>query len=679
MAGMDAKKTTAAASRLGKAGLEHLGQACTDRIASLQGQLEKFWRDRDNYLLQSRDQFEWRKSRGEEDPTKPAVIYQKQNDSINVVGGFAEYMGARTIDDLLGSEPFFSIMPEGKADKLLAETMQRHAEWRTRRAKLGDAYVEAIQRAFTLGEGILKLHYEPQTVFSEREAEVLINAQTGEYILDAEGNYIESDVPLITEEIEVEEPAVDEIPADPALLSPGALPTAAEVLPPRTSIQERVTPEGHPDIDLTGIPTSYQSVYIPEEIPCGEPLRANILNHRDFLCPLTASCPGKADFVAHLYDLKLSQAKAKYRIDKETLELLTSEDEKAKSALEKPDQDAGEIDENVMETLLPEKDPLCQFAECYVRTSVSGNPTKLFVVVAVAARKVVFCDYLANVTPKAHTPFHVIRSTRIPNRWYGRGMLEIYSYAQDFIERQLNYVAYRNRFHANPMRFIQRDNIRNIADGEDIELHPDATFELKPGKVPEDTIRFVEFPDLDNRTWDLMQLMMQTVQLRSGVTSAAQGGVEALPQNSTATGVNAILNSGNVLSRLPIRNIRQTLEECTFYALKLIYTNLNEQETFTYLEGENAKLLTLSRDQIYNLDFDIRLTMTRFRQKEQREQAEASIGAVTTYMQIPEEEKDTVRPLFVEILKSLGQDDADRIIRRGMPMPAPMPAPAGVA
>lgn len=272
----------------------------------------------------------------------------------------------------------------------------------------------------------------------------------------------------------------------------------------------------------------------------------------------------------------------------------------------------------------------------------------------------------------------MVRAFPKKNRIYGRGFYEIYSYAQEFIERHLNYVAYKNRHHANPTRIVKRDLIKNIQDGDDIPVSPDQTIEIEKNADPKDAISFLEYPDLDERTWQLMQLMMQFVQLRSGVTSAAQGGVESLPQNSTATGIEAILNSGNVLSRRPIREIRRSLEKALFYALKLIYTNLDEKEAFTYLEGEDAQLLSISKEEIQNLDFNVRMTMTRLRERESRENAQAALAAFMQYLQVPEPEKEAARPLFIELLKGFGQPDAERIIRPMLPPPDPdtLPPPA---
>jgi hypothetical protein len=62
----------------------------------------------------------------------------------------------------------------------------------------------------------------------------------------------------------------------------------------------------------------------------------------------------------------------------------------------------------------------------------------------------------------------------------------------------------------------RRDMLTNIAEGQDIPVTPDTGLDLAKNADPKQAITFVEYPDLDSRTWELMQLMMQVVQLRSG-------------------------------------------------------------------------------------------------------------------------------------------------------------------
>lgn len=247
--------------------------------------------------------------------------------------------------------------------------------------------------------------------------------------------------------------------------------------------------------------------------------------------------------------------------------------------------------------------------------------------------------------------------------------------AQDFIDRHLDYVAYRNRYHSDPIKLIRPDCIDGMDATEEFPLQPGKAFYLAPNKSGKDALELLVLPDLDERTWQLMQTMVQMLGLRSGISSAAQGGVSSVPQSNTATGVEAILSSGNILSKPPINAIRQDLQAALFYALKLVYSNFDEEEAFTYLEGDKATFLRLSPEQIAGLDFDIHLLLSRFRQRQQRENAETAIAAIEKYSAFPEIDKDAVRPFFIDVIQSLGFDNPAQSLRKAIIEEAPPQAP----
>jgi hypothetical protein len=693
IAGVPATKT-ALFTRLGPERIQRLAETCCSRLKTTAEQNEQMFRARDNYLLQSEDNFDWRKTLGERDSERPTAIFAKQNDSINIIGGFCEYLSAKTVDDLMGSEPYFSILPEGKADKKLAETMQLHSEWRVRKSDFDATLAAAIPAAYALGEQVVKIKYSKKTQFFETRRNVMVDPATGKYVLTADGENIFDDdeivqpapepvmppPPPMPQQAEGFDPATGEQPpADPDIIAQQQQEQAPDAPPPGPQYPH---PAKDPSLDLSPFMDetgqwTYKEAFVAQEKPCGEPLECTALHHRDFLCSNTAVSLEKSDFVAHIYDLRISKAKAQWGLSKDVLDKITDDTHAPKSSLGKPREGTAEAEDEGAQPLHDEdNDPLVQFAECYVPVNVQGHRAKVLVIVAVKSNVPVFADYLANVTPDGVLPFFMIRPFPVRNRAYGRGLFEIYSYAQEFIERQLNYIAYRNRHHANPIRLIRRDMLTNIAEGQDIPVTPDTGLDLAKNADPKQAITFVEYPDLDSRTWELMQLMMQVVQLRSGITSAAQGGVESLPQNSTATGIEAILSSGNTIHRLPVRHVRKQIEGALTYCLKLIYTYFDADETFTYLEGENIREITLAAEKIQDIHFDIRLTMTRFRQKEQRESAKEAIMAVNEYLNnTREEDKPEVRALYVDILKSLGIQDADRIIRAPLPPQPQAPPP----
>jgi hypothetical protein len=93
-------------------------------------------------------------------------------------------------------------------------------------------------------------------------------------------------------------------------------------------------------------------------------------------------------------------------------------------------------------------------------------------------------------------------------------------------------------------------------------------------------------PDMDERTWKLMELFMQLIQLDCGVTNANQGDVSNLPSNSTATGIISMLKSSSVLHQYVLEEIRDCLTPQLAFAIGLVYLRQDEDETYEHLTND---------------------------------------------------------------------------------------------
>lgn len=619
-------KKTALESRLSPNDRDALGKKCQKWVRHLEQAQESRWKQQDIYRRQAQDDFGWRIAQAGT-PEQPKDIFALQNDSLNIVGGYAEFMRARTIDDILGSEPFFSLIPQGgETDKALAEAMQKHGEWRVRRSTVQKAFRDAIESAYEIGEGVIKITYEQKLDYRETTQEILVD-EAGNPVLDQDGGFI----------------------------TPTANSPTGEETPPAGA--------------------SYKEMYVEETQKIGEPLQARLLHYRDFLCPPNVATLEDAPFLAHICQKRLSEIRRIYSPDKETINRLSQDSTAPKTAEKKPETEKESLFSDPGCNDSSQDDPVIRLAECYLIEQTPKGESRQMVVVAIDAGIVIAADYAANVTPDGAIPFFAVKAFPVRGRWYGRGYFEIFAMAQDFIDRHLDYVAYRNRYHSDPLKFVRPDCIDGLDATEEFPLQPGKALYLAPNKSGKDALEILVLPDLDERTWQLMQTMVQMLGLRSGISSAAQGGVSSVPQSNTATGVEAILSSGNLLSKPPINAIRQDLQAALFYALKLVYANFDEAEAFTYLEGNKATFLRLSPEQIAGLDFDIHLLLSRFRQRQQRENAETAIAAIEKYSAFPEIDKDAVRPFFIDVIQSLGFDNPAQSLRKAIIEEAPPQAP----
>lgn len=185
----------------------------------------------------------------------------------------------------------------------------------------------------------------------------------------------------------------------------------------------------------------------------------------------------------------------------------------------------------------------------------------------------------------------------------------------------------------------------------------------------EEAIQMAQLPDLDTRTMELLQMSIQFGQMRTGITSASQGEMSSLPQNNTATGVQAMMSRAAVLLKEPIDSLKKSLTRDLRYAVKLTYARFDRIEAFVHGEGEAQELIELSPEEVANLELDVRLLMTQAQNSEKLENSQAAIQLLTQYMQFPEHEKAAGRDLFLQALKSLNFDNADQIIREAVTDP----------
>lgn len=579
------------------------------------------------------------------------AIFREHNDSLNIVGGMADFVVARSIDDIIGSESFFSMSPEGGAtDKELAVGLQKHSEWKIRQSNVRSGLDDAIKKAICLGEGVLKIYWKKSVRHFERQIQVLWDKARNRPVVTKDKDYIFAEDKIV------------------------------EVFDGEEKIKARYA-EKAPEIDLKKSDAfEWREKIVADTETVYENVSCQCMDHNDLVVSLVKGSLEECDFVGHLLDMSLFDVRAKYAPSEEILSAIKTATKEAKSESNKPVSGRKEGPERDTSDQAIEN-PTIQLCECYVDyiVKIGGEERvcRIMAVVAMESEQLLYAEYLSNITPKGVLPFVVVRAWKAAaNRWYGRGVFEAYETSQTAIDRDYCSVAYRNRFHSNPIKGVQKNAIENVENTGDIKMRPGEGLILKPDKTLADAIQLLALPDLDNRTWELMNLRSQVTQLRGGVTNVSQGGVESLPQNSTATGVEAILNSGNVLSRLATGHLRESIEPAISLCIKLIYRHQDRAETFTYLEGDHPEVFTISPEDVENLEMNVRLTLTRFRNREMRENAKIAQDAFAQYLQFPPEDREAVRQFTVNVIRSVGFDDAEHIVpRTAVESPVAAPAP----
>lgn len=548
-------------------------------------------------------------------------IFSESNSTMDIVGGFADFVYAQAANDIFGARPWLSAQPVGKKDTQLASDVSRYIHHKFSNANVESAYLSALKRAVDLGTAFPKWIFTKTPDFFERRAAVLADADENP-VLTETGDYIEPD--------NIEEAE------------------AMGIIPEGAIWSERVISE---------------TVWLDNNVEVVD------VSFRDMLFDITAR-----DFDLRFTDIftrvkvNVIDAARIYGISIEDLDAVSPHTAKVASA-----DDSGEGAEPNRAEQSPEdshrhdeklRNYTVELWEGFVRMDPigDGKPRRMFVVYDRNGQKLLKADYLANITPKGILPIHPIRIYRLPGRAYGKGIYERYEHLTNDVDGFYNSLAVRAQY-TKPI--LGRDkSVIEYDEEEDIEeLEIRKPVELKTGKKLSDYLQFLSLPETGGDINSLLQQIVQIGQMRTGISAASQGELSSVPDNSTATGIQQLQSRAVTLLKWPINDAKRDCLPGMSYGVRLLLSNQDIGETFIWGEGETAELIEITPERIHNLEIDVKLSMSQTQNLESSQNTQQAIQVVMQYLSVPEPEKQALRPLFVQAVKSLGFDHADQFLR----------------
>ena len=631
-------------------------------------------------------------------------IFQLRNETMGLIRSGIGFIVARIQDDLFGSLPWFAAIPEGTNDTILAGKIYEHSAWKLREAKFQAHGEDVVERVLNFGEAILRTSWKTDVQKYHRLRSVLIGPD-GEPVLTSTGDYAyEEDewvegaetpnakrqTPNIQGEAAPEAPAVEQGEGGNDMETDGGAAETMGGLGNGMETEDAGLPRGESDelyagaLVLVKDPTiimgegmHFEEMLIEESEVRYNGLDPQTIDWKNFRCSPSFADIEDADFRGHVYEMRFSALKAKVRQasgveeadwDAETVKMFdkirndtTASKDEARTEGPSPAGSGGD-----------EMNPLikCLDFEMEWDPEGEGNPRLLFGTVLMESEQLFYVEYGCNILPAGTSVYTVVAAYSLPGRWPGRGWWKLYDDVQRNADRIFNSILHRNEMIANPMVGVDEDAIKE--DINDVVFRPGARVTRETGKTMQDFMQALVLPNADAGSWQLLEFFMKLNQLETGVTSSAQGGLGDMPATSTATGIQSVLASGSTLHKRPARCIRDGLADALWKLLTLLYSNQDADETFNYGEGENAAVATLTREDVKNLRLNVRLTMTRFRQREVIEHSQQAIQVHTQYLALPESEKAGARPLYVELLRNLDIPGSDKIIREPVELPPPV-------
>lgn len=632
--------------------LKDLVEAAIRRADQLRGEWEgsKMWLLKERAERRAANDYSDRKSR---DTTVSSSIFDRRNESLKTIRAINRFLEARLYKDLFGSRPFYTVKPQGRLDQPLAEQIQPHSQYKLREAQWDAVAKTLLKTMLDLGDAPYVVAHRSETDSYQRFAMVLVDKE-GNPVLGPDGEFI-------TDEMDSQPVNLTEEGGD------GALIQDEQTGEPAVSVQfdngVTLIPGEHEWRELA-IPETIRLYHGPEFIP---------IYYKDLIFPVNVPDLQQADMLGRRFKRRVSQLRAQYDPEGESEELRDifdrlqnspggKETEAANAKLENGEPDVQENPDD------PEVDITELYWDAVIEPAAGSadrpRPVRLFMVIHELTRECIWIDYRANICPRAIKPIFMPAVNRVAGRAYGRGNYEMHEVTQDVADELLNAILKHNELVSDPPKIFNPDQVEDSKGNKNLGWGPGLTMKTRSSQTSaNDVFKIFDIPDLDERSWELMQLHLQLMQAESGVTNAAQSAVSELPGNELATGINALAEVASILHIYALEEAKDGFQPGLGYAIALTYFKQDEDETYEFLEGNASDVLALhDAKTVAKLPMNVEITLTRAKRQEQREGALASLPVLAQYEQLPPNAKLRHKPAYIQALTGMGFEHAEDML-----------------
>ena len=566
-------------------------------------------------------------------------IFSNSNLSIPMTSLVVDHFMARAEDEITGTSPYFKFEAQGAGDQESAEAYDKYFNWKLEdkgqtRERLEESYLHLfIQRAL-----VLKSTYKEEvSTWYDYERNGLFNRERGEFEeIPGEGPIIEGEAQFIPEMNPMTGETELRLANDPSFQM---IPGVHEFQP---------LPQG--------VPTQQVKYKGP---------RSEVIDSDRFLCPTTAESLEDADIVVELYDKDMRWAQKMF-LDREWINFgdyynLVNKDANPRSPIEKNEDRVENLDFD------NEENPSIQILECWVKRDVlgTGDPQEFCVFVDPEAKKILYYEFVAKLTPDNRIPYTAVSIGKDRNKWCGKSLPERIRSFQEYVDKQFNSQSYRNELAANPIMGVNPQAVED--EPEDVELHAGKIFELKDQYNIDDFLQFSAIPNVDIKTQELIDFVFGIVQLWLGVSNMAQGDYQALAPANTATGVEATLREASKIGRRWMRRIVRGFEEHLTKLVQVAMATMDEEEVFEYMEGDVRAFGVMTPEAIRNIGINTKVILSQDLGQRAIEKANLALQTQDRYFQSPPEMRPFIRPMLKRILDAMGFERTDELLPQEAP------------
>lgn len=583
-------------------------------------------------------------------------IFRLFNESLNVPKRAVNIFTARTCENLLNTDPFLSLTPEGTeddSDSVKAAEKLFHTEITTSGTRAH--YRDGVRQA-ALSEAVMKTTLVQEEEDPEvGEFSVLLESPGGKPVRDSLGGYIFKDV-------------------DKVIPHPG-------VLGVRTL--ERDTNVAIPDDAIWSLPRRLQKpgavTFRLEQRPVG---------WENFFCSTLEADIHKAPCIFHEFDEDLDDLLRRTRgmkLTRTAKEWLTNV---AMSGENYPKAEGGQPHyfrgERPVEMGGTVKIHMC---EMWMRYDVlkTGYTQEICVTWAVAhgGTKLVpvFYDLMKDCSPTGKRPFNVWRVIPVKDRWYGFGFYALLSNEHAFIDDSWTRIRARSSA-SGRFDWMRKDSWEGLEFGQPANLSDGRVHYLKTNVQGSagDHAGSIAFPELDQNIWKMLEMAISNARAMSGTVMPSDVQEGGSPAGHTATGMNALMNESQLMANDATQDIMEGILESLRAAFIAVFSHLDKQWCNEQLGADKGEQLMnwLKDNPPRRWSRHVKLLLTKSRSRQALESVMNANKLITgglSWLQIVTQYPqwiDQLRALFHDALAAMDISQAKKILE----IPAAMMQPS---
>lgn len=598
----------------------------------------------------------------------PATIFSESNITVPLSRRIAGQMIAKAKNAFFGLDPWFSIEPQpvvehdAQDDAARDDKIEKFCRFKLRQTDTKEQHGNAIEAALVFGECAVKTSYVVRDQIFNTEA-VVLHGIDGQPVRANDGNFITQEDQFVDAEDG----------------------TGRRVLgrDPSTEIAD-------PDAPI------WQKTNLDRRQVLFEGARSEVIYYKDFLCPLTASDVQTADTICHLYDKPVMEfvdlvvkrgmvgdnQPERMAAAQKMVALVKQLSENSPQPKAAASQELRPNDHYVSTPSVEDGGPVAEFAEFYLWYDANGDgiAENIMLICDRNTKAPIFYDHVANVTTDGLRPIEIVRINPVQGRWYGIGIIEKFEPYQTLIDLLVNRWNF-SQSRAGRVDFWTPTNTLEGDRDPNLKMNWGGTYTAKTGMKLEDCLKSAYLTDIKfDQIHAQINLWLQLAYNESGVMTANDGQAAGSQSQELATGILEVTRSGDELFKPVVQDLHFPLSRLLEREISVTLANLNPVEVFTFLEGDDLGIASITPNDVRGLKYKARITLTNQKNMEVVQMSAQAAALVEKFYMLPPGTQEKVAAFYRSQLRILapGVDDKVTIVPDKPVEPTPEPTKSGV-